>query len=80
MYHMDTVLFLILLVFEILKIPKTKAEAHFLKKLDFVTNKCLPVDAFGKCPRTTESLSKYTALQPSQDIVQAFFQALCCSR
>ena len=36
MYRMDTVLSLILLVFEMLKIPKTKVEAHFLKKLDFV--------------------------------------------
>ena len=54
MYRMNTVLSLILLVFEILKIPKTKTEAHFLKKLDFVTNKCLALDAFGKCPRTKE--------------------------
>ena len=69
MYRMDTVLSLILLVFEMLKIPKTKVEAHFLKKLDFVTNKCLALDAFGKCPRTTENLSKYTALQFSQYIV-----------
>ena len=69
MYRMDTVLSLILLVFEMLKIPKTKVEAHFLKKLDFVTNKCLALDAFGKCPRTTENLSKYTALQLSQCIV-----------
>ena len=69
MYRMDTVLSLILLVFEMLKIPKTKVEAHFLKKLDFVTNKCLALDAFGKCPRTTENLSKYTALQLSQYIV-----------
>ena len=69
MYRMDTVLSLILLVFEMLKIPKTKVEAHFLKKLDFVTNKCLALDAFGKCPRTTENLSKYTGLQLSQYIV-----------
>ena len=33
---MDTVLSLI----EMMKIPKTKVEAYFLKKLDFVTNKC----------------------------------------
>ena len=63
MYHMDTVLSLIVLVFEMLKIPKTKVEARFLKKLDFVTNKCLALNAFKKCPRTTENLSKYTALQ-----------------
>ena len=69
MYSMDTVLSVILLVFEMLKIPKTKVEAHFLKKLDFVTNKCLALDAFGKCPRTTENLSRYTALQLSQYIV-----------
>ena len=61
MYRMDTVLSLILLVFEMLKIPKAKVEVHFLKKLDIVTNKCLAQDAFGKCPRTTEYLSKYTA-------------------
>ena len=61
MYRMDTVLSLIVLVFEMLKIPKTKV-AHFLKKLDFITNKCLALDAFGKCPWATENLSKYTAL------------------
>ena len=31
MYRMDAVLSLILLVFEMLKIPKTKSEAHFLR-------------------------------------------------
>ena len=61
MYRMDTVLFLILLVSEMLKILRAKAKAHFLKKLAFVTKKCLAQDAFGKCPRTTESLSTYTA-------------------
>ena len=45
---MDTVLSLILLLSEMLKIPKTKVEAHFLKKLDFVTNKCLIQDDFRK--------------------------------
>ena len=43
---MDTVLSLILLVSEILIIPKTEFEANFFKKLAFVTNKCLPQDAF----------------------------------
>ena len=52
---MDAVLFLILLVSEILKIPRTKVEAHFLKKLAFVTNKCLAQDVFGECPRPTEN-------------------------
>ena len=66
MHHLDTVLSL---VFEMLKIPKTNVEAHFLKKFHFVTNKCLALDAFGKCPRTTENLSKHTALQLSQYIV-----------
>ena len=69
MHCMDTVLSLILLVFEMLKIPKTKVVAHFLKKLDFVTNKCLAQDASRKCPRITENLSKYIALQLSQYIV-----------
>ena len=60
---MDTVLHLILLVSEMLKIPRVKVETHFLKKLAFVTNKCLAREAFGKCPRTTENLSKYTAVR-----------------
>ena len=59
---MDFFLSLILLVSEMLKVSKTKVKAHFLKKLDFVTNKCLAQDAFGKCPRTTENLSIYTGL------------------
>ena len=41
MYCMYTLLSLILLVSEMLKIPRAKVEAHFLKKLDLVTNKCL---------------------------------------
>ena len=61
---MDAVLILILLVSEILKIPRTKVEAHFLKKLAFVTNKCLAQDVFGEYPRsTTENLSKHTTVR-----------------
>ena len=45
---MDTVLSLIPLVSEALKIPRARVGAHFLKKLAFVTNKCLAQDAFGK--------------------------------
>ena len=41
MYRMDIALFMILLVFEMLK-----AKAHFLKKLAFVTSKCLAQDAY----------------------------------
>ena len=52
---------LILLVSQMLKISRAKIEAHFLKKLVFVANKCLAQDAFGKCLRTIENLSKYTA-------------------
>ena len=69
MYRMDILLSLILLVSEMLKIPKTKVETHFLKKIDFVNNKCLAQEAFEKCLSTTENLSKYTALQLSQYIV-----------
>ena len=69
MYRMDILLSLILLVSEKLKIPKTKIEAHFLKKIDFVNNKCSAQEAFEKCPSTTENLSKHTALQFSQYIV-----------
>ena len=46
-----------------LKIARDRVEARFLKKLAFVTNKCLAQDTFGKCPRTTENLSKYTAVR-----------------
>ena len=60
---MDTVLSLILLVSEMLKISRAKVEARFLKKLDSVTNKCLVQDAFVKFPKTTENLSKYTAVR-----------------
>ena len=60
---MDTMLYLILLVSEMLKISKAKIEVHFLKKLALVTKKCLAQDAFGECPRTTENLSKYTSVR-----------------
>ena len=63
MYRMDTVLSLILLVSEMLKIARAKVEAHFFKKLDFVNNKCWAQDAFGKCPRTIGNLSKYTTVR-----------------
>lgn len=62
MYQMDTVWSLILLVSEMLKIPRTKVETNFLKKLDFMTSKYLVQDAFGKLPRTTENLLKYIAV------------------
>ena len=48
---MDTVLVLIPLVSDMIKIPMSKDEAHFLKKLAFVTNKYLAQDVFGKCLR-----------------------------
>ena len=60
---MNTVLFLILLVSGMLKIPRAKVEAHFLKKLAFVTNRCSTQDTFKKCLRTTENLSKYTPVR-----------------
>ena len=62
MYRMDILLSLILLVSEMLKIPRTKVKAHFLKKFAFVTSNCLVQDPFGKCPRTTKNHSKYTAV------------------
>ena len=45
MYLMDTALAVILLVFEMLKIPSIKVQAHFLKNLAFVTSKYLAQDA-----------------------------------
>ena len=62
MYRMNTVLALILLVSEMLKIARAKVETNFLKKIVFLTNKNLAQDTFGKCPRATENLSKYTAV------------------
>ena len=62
MYCMDTVLSLILLISEMLKILRAKGETGFLKKLAFITNKCLAQDAFAECSKTTENLSKYTAV------------------
>ena len=62
MYRMYAVLSLILLVSEMLNVPRAKVEGRFLKKFDFATNICLAQDAFRKCPRTKESLSKYTAV------------------
>ena len=50
------------LVSEMLKMSRVTVEAHFFKKLYFVSNKCLAQDAFGECPRTIENLSKYTAV------------------
>ena len=63
MSRMDSVLPLILLIFEMLKITKAKVKAHFLKKFAFITNNSLAQDAFRKYPRTTENLSNYTAVR-----------------
>ena len=60
MYRKDNVLTLVLLVFEMLRIPSAKVDAHFPKKLSFVANKGLAQDAFGKYPRAIKNLSKYT--------------------
>ena len=59
---MDIGLPLILLVSELLKILRAKVEAHFLKKLAFAANKYLAQYSSGKCSRTTDNLSKYTAM------------------
>ena len=63
MHRTNIVLFLIVLLSELLKIPRATVEAHFLKELAFVINKQLVQDDFRKCPWTTESLSKYTAVR-----------------
>ena len=63
MHRMVTILSIILLVSEMLEIQRAKVEAHFLKKLAFVTNKCLAEDAFRKCPRTRENHWEYTAVR-----------------
>ena len=60
-YNMDTVWFLILLASEMRKIPRAKIEAHFIKKLAFITNKRLAQDTFGEWTR--ENLSKYIVVR-----------------
>ena len=45
-YHMDIVLSLILIVSQMLKLPRAKVEVHFLNKFVFVINKCLAQDPF----------------------------------
>ena len=55
MYRMDTVLSLILLVSDMLKILSAK--------LAFVNNKCVAQNAFRKYSRTTENLSVYKAVR-----------------
>ena len=60
---MDATLPLILLDPEMLKISRAEAEAYFVKKLIFVTDKCLAQHAFGKCPRTTEKLLKCASIR-----------------
>ena len=60
---MDITLSVTRLIFEMLKIPKAKVEAHFLKKLPFLNNKSLVQYVFGKYPRTTKNLSKYTRVR-----------------
>ena len=55
--------------------PRAKVEAHFLKKIAFVTRKCLAQSALGKCPRTTENLWKYTAVLNS--CVHKFSYLVC---
>ena len=55
MYRVDS---LTLLVFEMLKFPKAKIDARFLKELDFVTNNCLAQNVSRECRRKTENLSK----------------------
>ena len=60
---MDTALSLILLLSNMLKIPKAKVEAYFLKKFAFATNERLAQDALGKCPWKTKNLSKYTTVR-----------------
>ena len=63
MYRIDTVSSLILLVSEMLNFPKVKFETYLLRKLAFLANKYLGQDSFRESPRTTENLSKYTAVR-----------------
>ena len=46
MYRMNAVLSLILLVPKTLKIRGARVEAHFLKELVFIINKCVAQDVF----------------------------------
>ena len=75
MYRKDTVLPLILLISEVLKISRAKVEAHFLKKT-CICNEFLGQDAFGKCPKITENLSKCTVVRELCAQVCLFFITL----
>ena len=64
MCRMDAVLSLIMLVSEMLKIPRAKVEAHFLKKLAFVINKCLVQDALQKMSKgNTKPFKTHSSMQ-----------------
>ena len=63
MYRIDTESSLILLVSEMLNFPRVKFETHLLRKLAFLANKYLGQDRFRESLRTTENLSKYTAVR-----------------
>ena len=42
-----------------LKIARTKIKGHFLKKIAFVTKKCLAQDVFGECLNTQQYANTY---------------------
>ena len=45
-----------------LKIPRTKVEAHFLKNIDFVTNNCLeqmPLEIVRKQQKSFQNTQQY---------------------
>ena len=68
MYRMDIVLSLILLVSEMLEIPRAKVENHFLKKLAFSTNNCLEQDTLKNDQRQQK------ALQNTQQYANSYVQ------
>ena len=74
---MDNVLYLILLVSEMLKIPRDKVEDHFLKNIAFITNKCLLQDAFGECLWTKKTFQK--TQQYANSYLHKFSYILVCS-
>ena len=78
MYLINTMLSLILLVAEMLKIPRVKVEALFLKKIAFVTNKYL-VQRMPKDNRKPFKIHSSTPIVACTDflifsyILQSFF-------
>ena len=69
---MDTALPLILLVSEILKIPRAKVEVHFLKKFPFITKKMFSTRCLRKMSKDNSNRNLKNTHQHANSYVQKF--------